>query len=416
MLCFHDVGKMRRLVLPSLAAAGIAVAGAPSAGAAVASPPALSLDFRTWTFRELGFPADTFRPVRGFDRPSFEYRLPATVKQGGNGWWLITLHLRIRTRSVPPGHSAIVGAATNQVGCAYIRLTAVRTARGPAVRWTTVGIVDGTSTGIVHGRSFDLWFSNYLAIPGVRPGENVLGWMVDDNGLVSSVTVLPSSSLTHSRLSPARIAVHELVDQRVRLGKPMRVIAVVRNLGGMDARNIVVSVDPAHGGFVPVSRPVRSLSRLRHGRVARISFTLTPLARGPQQIGLSATSNSNQTAALSTVTVVASTGTGWGWWVGFGMWLAVAILAIAIAARRATTRRRVLTAAAAAAAPVALLWALIQADPLAVAAIAATTGSIAAWLRRWRSGGSDWVAAPVLAVFGLALNLAMLLVAARNGK
>jgi hypothetical protein len=76
----------------------------------------------------------------------------------------------------------------------------------------------------------------------------------------------------------------------------------------------------------------------------------------------------------------------------------------------------VLTAAAATAAPVALLWAVVQADPLAGAAIAATTGANAAWLRRWRSGGSDWIAAPVLAIFGLVLNLAILLVAALHGR
>ncbi len=304
MLCSPGVGTLRRLVLLPLATAVIAAAIAACASATPAAPPVLSLDFRTWTFQDLGFPADTFHPVRGFDRPSFAYRLPAKVKEGGNDWWLNTLHLRIRTRSVPPGRTAIIGAATNQVGCAYIRLTAVRTDRGPAVRWTTVGIVDAISNGIVHGRSFDLSFSNYLAIPGVIPGVNVLDWMVADKGLVSSVTVLPSSSLTHTRLSPARIAVHEIVAQRVRLGKPMRVIAVVRNLGGMDARNIVVSVDPAPGVFVLVGRRVRSVPLLRHGRVARIAFTLTPVARGLQHVGLSATSNSNQTTALSTVTVV----------------------------------------------------------------------------------------------------------------
>jgi len=116
------------------------------------------------------------------------------------------------------------------------------------------------------------------------------------------------------------------------------------------------------------------------------------------------------------VTVVAGTGTDWGWWVGTGLWLAVALLAVAAAARRASTRRRVLTAAAAAAATAALVWALVQAAPLAVAALAATAGAIAAWLRRWRSGGSDWVAAPVFAFLGLAVNLGMLLVAALNGK
>ena len=111
-----------------------------------------------------------------------------------------------------------------------------------------------------------------------------------------------------------------------------------------------------------------------------------------------------------------ATGIDWGWWVGFGLWLAAALLAIAAAARRATTRRRVLTAAAAAAVPAALVWALVQAAPLAIAADAATTGAIAAWLRRWRPGGSDWIAVPALAVLGLALNLAQLLLAALNGK
>jgi hypothetical protein len=111
-----------------------------------------------------------------------------------------------------------------------------------------------------------------------------------------------------------------------------------------------------------------------------------------------------------------ATGIDWGWWIGFGLWLAVALLAIAVAARRATTRRRVLTAAAAAAAPAALVWALVEAAPLAIAADAATIGAIAAWLRRWRSGGSDWVAVPAFAVLGLALSLAELLVAALNGK
>ena len=277
----------------------VAVAGTADARAESGSTPALSFDYRTWTFAELGFPADTFHPVRGFDRPTLEYRLPAGVKQGGNGWWIISVHLRIRTRAVPPGHSAIIGAATNQVGCAYIRLTATR---GSRVRWTTVGIVDGTASGTSAGRSFDLVFTNYLAIPGVVPGRNALDWSVQDNGLVSSVTVLPSSSLIHTRLAPARIAVREITDAKAEVGTPTRVVAVVRNLGGMDARNIVVSLDPDPGAFVP-TRQTRVIPRLPHGRVAQVSFTLTPVRRGSHRVGLSATSNSNQTTALSTILV-----------------------------------------------------------------------------------------------------------------
>jgi len=101
-----------------------------------------------------------------------------------------------------------------------------------------------------------------------------------------------------------------------------------------------------------------------------------------------------------------------GWVITF----AVAALAVAGAARKGATRRRVLIAAAAAAAPVALLWTVVQADPLAIAGIAATTGAIAAWLRRWWSSGGDWVAPAVLAIGGLSLNLAALLVAALGGK
>ena len=73
-------------------------------------------------------------------------------------------------------------------------------------------------------------------------------------------------------------------------------------------------------------------------------------------------------------------------------------------------------AALGAAALAAFLWWLIEAAPIAIAELALTTAAVAAWLRRWKSGGSDWLAAPVLAVVGLALNLALLLIAASHGE
>lgn len=368
---------------------------------AVASPPALSLAFRTWTFSELGFGADTFRPVHGFDRPTVSYALPSAVKQGKNGWWIISLHLRVRTRSVPPGRTAIIGAEANRIGCVYISLTGIRTARGPAVRWTSVGIVTGTSSGVAYGRSFDLSFSNYLPYPGVVPGANTLEWILRDGGLASSVTILPTSGLIHSRLAPTRIALQEIVDQPPRVGKPLRVTAILRNLGGMDARHIVVSLELQPGGFIPISPTHGVVRRLRHGDVARIPFTVSPLAPGRQPLGISATSNSNQSAALVTVDVRRTSSTS-GWqrpW--FGLWYLMAIAAIATAASRAATRSSVLATAGVSAAGTALFWLLIRADASFLVGVALSTGAATAWARRFWSSKPSRVAVPSLAVAGL---------------
>jgi len=76
----------------------------------------------------------------------------------------------------------------------------------------------------------------------------------------------------------------------------------------------------------------------------------------------------------------------------------------------------VLTAAATTWLVVAGLWSLVEAAPLAVAALGLATGALAAWTRRLRPGGRDAVAAPALALAGVALNVAVLAVAASHGK
>ena len=265
-------------------------------------------DYRSWTFKELGITADTFRPKPvGFDQPTVIYELPQSAHEGGKSWWIIHLHFVVDVNPKSrPGSAAIIGAGANQVGTASIQLKSARKNGRDVILWTEDGMINGVVTHVARGTRLDIRFSNVLPIAGVRPGRNELSFVVGQNGLVRKLTVMPDSSIEHTSLAPAQITLSERLSRpRVSVGELVRDRVTVRNVGGSTANRVEIAVGPVPSAITVIGRDQRTLGSLASNRVMTASFLLRASQMGRFTIGVSASSSSNQQVAIQHITVSA---------------------------------------------------------------------------------------------------------------
>ncbi|MGD0274101.1 MAG: hypothetical protein ABSB96_10280 [Gaiellaceae bacterium] len=287
------------------------IVGLPVSGVAVASVNTSNAetDYRSWTFKELGIAADTFRPMPvGFDRPTVIYKLPRYAHEGGASWWVLHLHLVIDTnpRSAS-GSAALISAGINQVGAAYIRLNSTRRNGHDVILVTEDGTLDGVVRHVVRGTHIDIWYSNYIPIPGVLPGRNELAFMVEQKNLVRTLAIMPDSSIEHTRLAPAQINLSERLSRtHIAVGELVRAQATIRNIGGRTANRVQIAVDSVPGALAVIGPDQRFLGSFKPNRVATASFLLRASRIGRFPIGISASSSINQRAALRYVEISAS--------------------------------------------------------------------------------------------------------------
>ena len=265
--------------------------------------------YRSWTFKELGINTDTFLPKPiGFDRPTVVYELPRTAHEGGTSWWVLHLHFLIDINSrAASGSIALIGAGANQVGTAYIRLNYTRKNGDGVVVWTEDGILNGVVSHVTRSAHLDIWFSDYIPIAGVRPGRNELAFMVEQKNLVQKLTIMPDSSIEHTKLAPAQINLTEHLSRtHITVGELVRTQGTVSNVGGRAVNRVEVAVDSVPGALIVIGQDKRVFGSLRPKSEVTASFLLRASRIGRFPIGVSASSSSNQRAALRYVTVSAS--------------------------------------------------------------------------------------------------------------
>jgi hypothetical protein len=94
------------------------------------------------------------------------FDLPANTREQRSNWYVLHLHYRVvLAQPFVLGRETIIGAATNKVGCAYIRFK-------PLSQSTIDPAEDGTLHGVTHRKveatTVTGWFENYLAAAGVH--------------------------------------------------------------------------------------------------------------------------------------------------------------------------------------------------------------------------------------------------------
>ena len=228
--------------------------------------------------------------------------------KAAESWWIIHLHFVVGVNpKSPPGSTAVIGAASNQVGAAYIQLKSTQRNGRDVILWTEDGMINGVVTHVSRGTHLDIRFSNVLPIAGVRPDRNELSFMVGQNGLVRKLTVMPDSSIEHTPLAPAQITLSERLSRaHVSVGEVVRDRVTVRNVGGSAAKRVQVALGPVPAAVSVIGRDQRTLGSLASNRAATASFLLRAGQIGRFPIGVSASCSSNQQVAIQHISVSAS--------------------------------------------------------------------------------------------------------------
>ena len=263
------------------AATGLLVSGSPAAAASrvvtIDSP-------GVWTLKRLGYGEIVLRgdDRNAHDRASVVYRLPAGVAQGRGGWYLLRLHYVAQLARDPASGTFNVAAATNGRTSGSTIFTVGRKRGRIVVRADDLGLVRGSEIRQSSSLRQEIFFENYLAIKGVRPGANTLTFEVTSNSipLVETVRILADTGIELSRLGPASIdlGVH-VPDRDIRVGDEFRVEFQLRHERGRLVDDATFEVAYPPGAFEVVGGRRRTL-RWMSREPLRGSFELRPLRRG----------------------------------------------------------------------------------------------------------------------------------------
>ncbi|MGZ4385695.1 MAG: hypothetical protein ACXVZO_02095 [Gaiellaceae bacterium] len=287
------------LLLGGALLAAIAAGGDVATGAA--RPDLVTIDhYGFWTMRKLGYPDEVRHHAQAdLARKPIYYALPAGASQGPKDWYIVRLHVRV-TVDPDSGPGMIeVGASTDMVGCADLVFIVKRVNGQATISWATSGIVDGFTRGRSDSNVADVRYSNYVTMPGTKPGVNTLDFQV---GPVSDAVkleevrfVASDSGIEFSPIGPADVELHAHLASKppFRVGDKIRIAFTLRNSGERTATRITVSpvYEPKLLKLVSASRS--RFAKLRSGQVVTGSFVFLAQRVGFPRVFLGGDSSSN---------------------------------------------------------------------------------------------------------------------------
>jgi hypothetical protein len=198
---------------------------------------------------------------------SIAYTLPARAGQGPDRWYRVRQHFELRLRPATRSGIVYVTASTNRRAAVMVELK-VRRSRGrhPEVVWTSLDLVRGARRCTTRGRAVTVDVENYLQDRGVRPGDNVLTFVVERLGDVEleRVRVLRDSGLRVVEESPAHLVLDAVLpagpvaaDERFAIGYELR------NDGDLAAHNVGLGVESSSRALVSDGDAQLKLASLR---------------------------------------------------------------------------------------------------------------------------------------------------------
>jgi hypothetical protein len=300
-----------RACLLVCAAATYFVLGTPSAAAVVIDAPG------HWSLERLGYGKgaqdvtrqDTSYPetVRARHRV-FRYSLRRDAAQGGESWYTMRLHYRIRfARGAGPGTAYVIGQ-TNGLESVLIEYEIKRSGAARRIEWRTDDWVNGDRHGKI--RSGRMRTANFLQIHGVRPGDNFLTVKVEEYGRarVEEMRVFPDSGIHVGSRSPARLKLTVAAQDRpVHVGDKIELRLALDNTGGYPARQ--VEVGAFTDGRVATATDGSVLRFKRVDRRVTGTLALRATKPGVGKVGVRAAGVTNESReAVATISVYRSVG------------------------------------------------------------------------------------------------------------
>jgi hypothetical protein len=267
--------------------------------------PKLLSGYGEWSLTRLGYAGVKLRGGHGRQRASVLYRLPSGARQGGNTWYLVALHFRIRFE-MPADGLAYVSALHNGFASAQIKFRR-ETTRGEAVTiWNSVSLLTGPTRAATRKKVVTVRYRNYLPFAGVKPGVNVLTFQLEEIGTpgVADVRILADSSIDKRRDGPPLLKISAIPSStRLKVGETGSVAVTVENVGGTALGKTGVTIDVPEGAFELMGRSTVSVMRLApHQRFAH-TFRVRALRRGPWELGVFGKSTSNHPAVAVMISV-----------------------------------------------------------------------------------------------------------------
>jgi hypothetical protein len=236
---------------------------------------------------------------------SLHYRLPTGARQGPRLWYVLSYHFSVRIDPTSgPGLAHLV-VNTNDFTCANIEFAVTTRGGHREVAWNTVDAVQGfREFHAPIGKPISSVFTNYLQVSGVRAGQNVITFRVDqpDAVHIQRLRVMPDTAILVTQYTPWRLAVTATAPASINVGRRVPLVVTVRNQGPAPLRGVVVgplAVD------VPGLRPVgaRFVRFPVLKKVAHAVLWLQARRRGVYTVRVPASSNSNHPVATVRVTV-----------------------------------------------------------------------------------------------------------------
>jgi hypothetical protein len=238
-----------------------------------------------------------------------------------------------------PGFALISGSSNGCTG-AQVNLHVDRTGRGRTKStWTSVGLIEGVNGGTFRRGKARIDFENYFPAckKNIKPGINrmTIGLEQFGNIALSRVAVLPGSTVEATDVEPAHLVLEtDFPDPRPVVKHPFDINFTVANTGDLEAKDVVVSLDPVSAGIAVKGRTSYRVPVLKDSRSGSFSVDAPQLGQYSLKIH-AGSSNSNQPS----VTVVADVGLSDG--EDSGIWLLVAGWTVGVGCLMAFVVRRV---------------------------------------------------------------------------
>ena len=289
--------------LPSVVAAGCAVAVLSSAGAERDSPVTLD-SYGFWSLERLGY-SDLDVPVSQTGAVSAHYVLPPDARQGPDDWYLIRLHVALEFSETSPPGRVYIEAATNGAAAAMLTVSFEVEAGQPKLTWDGVSLGEGSRHEQVDSRRSEIRYSNYVQYSGVKGGDNVLTFGLEQltGARLKNLLVLAADSgveFTHK--SPPKLEIKvEPTAKRVDVGDELNLNLEIRNHGDWSLSEVVAETRPDDSALQVDGQSVQRLSLV--DGVAVGSFALTARQSGIHRVSVRASGGGAASATTFDVQV-----------------------------------------------------------------------------------------------------------------
>jgi hypothetical protein len=215
------------------------------------------------------------------------------------------LHTRVQVGDFEAGAHARIEIYTDEAVSADINFYTLRHGHRTLTTRTDFGIVNGHRIYSSADRFQQFRFENYVPAFGVRGGRNSFRLSVASNNLARNfkVELFPDTGVEWTAHAPAQVRIVKARVSSTRIGRTTTARFWLKNIGGLDATNIVGSIAIVGVSARPVGAYRLLIRRLPPMATVTMEFRFIPREPGYGKVAVSGSSSSNTFADLVPIQV-----------------------------------------------------------------------------------------------------------------